>query len=182
MGTARVIINSANLSAISTGFNVSFNSGFGSVDPIYSAICMLAKSSGSDEVYAWLGQLPSIREWLGDRIAAKVEIDGFRIENRKFESTVEVPRTAIEDDKVGVFAPLFQDLGRRAAEFPDELLAALIASGFATTCYDGQNFFDTDHPVSQAPGGVVGSVSNYTAGAGPAWYLLDLSRAVRPFI
>ena len=111
-----------------------------------------------------------------------LKVDGFRIENRKFESTVEVSRTDIEDDKIGVFGPMFEDLGRRAAEYPDELFAELIASGFTATCYDGQNFFDTDHPVSEAPGGAVNSVSNFTDGAGPAWYLLDLSRAVRPFI
>lgn len=177
-----MLINSASLAAISTGFNTAFNKGFGAVEPIYSSVCMMTKSSGKDEVYAWLGQLPSIREWIGARVASKLEVDGFRIENRKFESTVEVPRTDIEDDKIGVFAPMFEDLGRRTAEFPDELFAELIASGFASECYDGQNFFDTDHPVTEAPGGAVNSVSNFADGAGPAWYLLDLSRAVRPFI
>jgi len=62
------------------------------------------------------------------------------------------------------------------------LFAELVADGFASACYDGQNFFDTDHPVSEAPGGPVNSVSNVTNGAGPAWYLLDLSRGVRPFV
>ncbi|MEZ5743414.1 MAG: Mu-like prophage major head subunit gpT family protein [Sphingomonadaceae bacterium] len=109
-------------------------------------------------------------------------VDGFKIENRKFESTVEVQRTDIEDDRIGVYGPLFEDLGRHTAEFPDELFAELVASGFASECYDGQFFFDTDHPVSEAPGGEVGSASNFTDGAGPAWYLLDLSRAIRPFI
>lgn len=177
-----MLINSSNLAALTTGFNAAFNKGFGAIAPVYNTVCMVTKSSGSDEVYSWLGQLPSIREWVGPRVASKLEVDGFRIENRKFESTVEVPRTDIEDDKIGVFSPMFQDLGRRTAEFPDELFAELIASGLTSNCYDGQHFFDTDHPVSAAPGGEVSSVSNLADGAGPAWYLLDLSRAVRPFI
>jgi phage major head subunit gpT-like protein len=177
-----VIINSQSLRSISTGFNTAFNKGFQSPDPIYNAICMMTKSAGKEEVYAWLGQLPSIREWIGARVISQLEVDGFKIENRKFESTVEVQRTDIEDDRIGVYGPLFEDLGRHTAEFPDELFAELVASGFASECYDGQFFFDTDHPVSEAPGGEVGSASNFTDGAGPAWYLLDLSRAIRPFI
>lgn len=177
-----MLINSTSLTAINTGFNASFNSGFGAVDPICNTICMMAKSSGKDEVYAWLGQLPGIREWLGPRVINKLEVEGYRIENRTFESTVEVKRTDIEDDRIGVLAPMFEDLGRRAAEFPDELFAELIAAGFSSTCYDGQYFFDTDHPVATAPGGEIESVSNFASGSGPAWYLLDLSRAIRPFI
>ncbi|MEE4153235.1 MAG: Mu-like prophage major head subunit gpT family protein [Erythrobacter sp.] len=177
-----MLINTANLASLNTGFNASFNSGFGAVDPIYSSICMMAKSSGKDEVYAWLGQLPGIREWLGPRIVNKLEVEGYRIENRTFESTVEVKRTDIEDDRIGVLSPMFEDLGRRAAEFPDELFAELIADGFTSTCYDGQYFFDTDHPVASEPGGAVQSVSNFGGGSGEAWYLLDLSRSIRPFI
>ncbi len=43
-------------------------------------------------------------------------------------------------------------------------------------CYDGKNFFDTAHPVGS------GTVSNYDPGIETAWYLLDTSRAIRPFI
>lgn len=177
-----MIINAANLTAISTGFNTSFNSGFGAVNPVYNQICMMTKSSGKDEVYAWLGQMPGIREWVGGRVVSSLEVHGWTIDNRKFESTIEVPRDAIEDDRIGTFKPLFNDLGRRAAEFPDELFAELIGNGFNTECYDGQYFFDADHPVRNALGEGFESVSNVQAGAGPAWYLLDLSRGVRPFI
>jgi phage major head subunit gpT-like protein len=177
-----MIVNSATLGSMSTAFNTLFKQGFGAVAPVYSKICMMTKSSGKDEVYAWLGQMPGIREWIGPRVVSSLETHGWRIENRKFESTIEVPREAIEDDRIGVFSPLFEDLGRRAAEFPDRLFAELIAEGFTALCYDGQNFFDADHPVTPAPGGDPVSVSNIQSGSGPAWYLLDLSRGLRPFI
>ena len=177
-----MIINSATLNAISRTTNVLFNKGFSGVDPIYSKVCMRAQSTGSDEVYAWLGQLPAVREWIGPRQAYQLELNGFSIVNRTFESTIEIPRTSIEDDKVGAFGPLFEDLGKRTAEFPDQLFAELLTAGFTTNCYDGQCFFDIDHPVRSAPDAEPASVSNYQAGAGPAWFLLDLSRPVRPFI
>lgn len=175
-----MLITSENLARMNTGFNSVFSRGFGAVEPVYNKICMITKSSGSDEVYAWMGQIPSIREWVGPRVVNGLALHGFRIENRKFETTVEVPRTAIEDDKLGTLSPLFEDMGRRSAEFPDELFAELIASGFSSPCYDGQNFFDADHPVINDGG--THSVSNFQEGTGPAWFLLDLSRAVRPFI
>lgn len=47
-----MIINSPNLESISTGFNTAFNKGWAGGDPIYKAICMMAKSTGKDEAYA----------------------------------------------------------------------------------------------------------------------------------
>ena len=58
----------------------------------------------------------------------------------------------------------------------------LLGSGFTTNCFDGQFFFDTDHPVVGADGATVSQVSNFGGGAGTAWYLLDTSRAVKPII
>lgn len=65
---------------------------------------------------------------------------------------------------------------------PEELIFNLLASGFNTECYDGQNFFDTEHPLHDDTGNEIGSVSNMQAGAGLAWFLLDTSRAVRPIV
>ncbi len=85
------------------------------------------------------------------------------------------PRTSLallDDDEKG---------GRAAAEFPDELVFALLKAGFSTDCYDGQYFFDVDHPVVGADK-VERSVSNLQAGNGPEWFLLDTRRALRPII
>lgn len=73
-----------------------------------------------------------------------------------------------------------QQMGQDAALHPDELLFGLIALGFTTNCYDGQYFFDIDHPVG--PQGQETSVSNFQAGGGSAWYLLDTSKVIKPFI
>lgn len=73
-------------------------------------------------------------------------------------------------------------MGLDAARHPDELVFGLLASGFGTKCYDGQYFFDADHPVGQPGLSSVGSVSNVQAGAGPAWFLLDCSQPIKPLI
>lgn len=173
-------IDAPTMKSLLTGWSTVYNKGWEGASTIYDHIAMKAMSSGPDEAYVWLRELPNIREWVGSRIIHQLAKDGFKITNRKFESTVRVKRTDIEDDKIGAYNPLFSELGRKAAEFPDELLAELMPSGFTTSCYDGQNFFDTDHPIGDPNEPT--SVSNMQAGAGPAWYMLDLSREIRPFI
>ena len=58
---------------------------------------------------------------------------------------------------------------------------SLLKAGFETACYDGQNFFDTDHPVVNEAGQTV-SVANTGGGSGAGWFLLDTSRAIKPML
>ena len=173
-----MIVNSGNLTILYRAFNAAFREGFGQA-PADHMICTLdVPSTTRTEEYGWLGQAPSLREWLGERTLRGISEHGYSIRNKKWESTIEVARDDIEDDRYGVYNPLFQELGRSSAAHPCELLFALLKAGFSTTCYDGQYFFDTDHPVDGA------SVRNTdaSAGNGPAWFLMDCSRMIKPLI
>ena len=69
----------------------------------------------------------------------------------------------------------------------DQLVFGLLKNAHATPCYDGQNFFDEEHPVYENTDGTgaVTSVSNMdvpAADPGPAWFLLDTTRAIKPLI
>jgi len=176
-----MIINSSNLVGLFSGFSTSFNKGFAGAESQYGQIAMVAPSQSRDTTYAWLGQLPRLREWLGERRVKSIAAHGYKITNRNFESTVEVPANDIKDDQYGVYGPMVEDLGRAAAEHPDEMIFALLASGFTSAAYDGQNFFDANH-VGYNQAGEEIDVSNMEAGAGAPWYLLDTSRAIRPLI
>lgn len=176
-----MIVNRQNLDTLFTGFNASFKKGLGDAASHFAMVSMVTNSRTAEESYAWLGSLPRIREWLGERVVHNLSTHGFKIKNRTFESTVAVKRTDIEDDQFGVYGPVFEHFGRDVAEHPDDLVFKLLAQGFNSKCYDGQYFFDADHPVIDALGDVV-SVSNVQEGDGPAWYLLDTSRSIRPII
>lgn len=178
-----MLITATNLADLFRGFNTSFNRGFEGAETHKDTVAMTVPSTGEDETYGWLGEFPDLREWLGERVVRNLAAHGHTIKNRKFESTISIPRTKIEDDKYGIFSPIIQEMGRVTAEHPDSLLFSLLAAGFATKCYDGQYFFDADHPVGDdASDFPVTSVSNMQAGGGDAWYLLDLSRAIKPLI
>jgi phage major head subunit gpT-like protein len=177
-----MIINRENLNIAFTGFKAAFQRGVSlGPGPLYIEIATVIPSSTSEEKYAWLGQMPRMREWLGDRVVQNIAQHDYAIKNKSYETTVGVDRDHIEDDQYGIYAPLMEEMGRSVRMFPDELVFGLIVNGFTTQCYDGQNFFDTDHPVLDAAGNEQ-SVANVQAGTGAPWFLLDLSRALKPII
>ena len=174
-------IDRASLDNLFTGFNTSFNQGLETAKPQDERISMRVPSSTKKETYAWLGKIPGFREWLGERVIQNISNQTQTVENVHYENTIGVDRDDIEDDQFGVYAPLFSEMGFATAQHPSETLFALLASGFATACYDGQFFIDTDHPVIDI-NGVTQSVSNDGGGAGTAWYLLATKRMVKALI
>jgi len=176
-----LIVNAGNLAILNRAFKAAFQKGFEGVSPLWSKVATLVPSTTGTEDYGWLGQIPGMREWIGDRHIHNLKQHDYSVKNKTFELTVGVPRESIEDDQYGVYAPMMEMLGQSANQHPDELIFALLAAGFATPCYDGQYFFDTDHPVIQADGAKV-SVSNMQAGGGNPWFLLDTRRPLKPLI
>ncbi|MBB3231709.1 Mu-like prophage major head subunit gpT family protein [Halomonas stenophila] len=175
-------LTSANLQALFKAYRTNFQQGFNSLGEegaLYELFCTTVNSTTAVEVYPWLKTLPRMREWLGDRVVHGLEGADFSIKNRKFELTAGVPRDAIEDDTYGLYAPTFEEFGRSSREHPNELSVEVLEAN--PLCYDGQNLFDTDHPVLDASGAET-SVSNDMGGSGPAWYVMDLSRAIKPMI
>ena len=177
-----MLLTSGNLAGLTTGFTTAFNKGIANAPTHWAEVAMKVPSQTRENSYAWLGDMPGIREWIGDRVVHELTVDGYKVVNRPFEETVSVKRTDIEDDMYGVYGPLFEKLGFDAARHPDKLVFGLMAKGFATKAYDGQYFFDTDHPVRTGVGDEVVSVSNMQAGVGAPWYLLDCRQPIRPLI
>jgi phage major head subunit gpT-like protein len=175
-----MLINAANIASLFKGFNTSFNKGLQAATSRYKEVAMVVPSTTQETTYGWLGQFPNLREWVGDRVIKNLEAHGYAVKNKLFESTVKVKRTDVEDDQYGIYGPLMEEMGRTSGDHPDDLIFTLLALGFSTLCYDGQNFFDTDHPVGGEEG--VTSVSNMQAGAGSPWFLLDTSRAIKPLL
>jgi phage major head subunit gpT-like protein len=169
------------LRALNTSFKALFNSAFEGVRPTWSTVAMEVPSSTKSNTYGWMNKIPGMREWLGDRVINNVSASGFSVVNKSYEATIGVDRDSIEDDELGIYNPMLTEMGMRAAEHPDELVWSLLAAGLTTACYDGQYFFDTDHPVRDAAG-VAQSASNFQGCACPAWYLVDDSRALKPLI
>lgn len=176
-----MIVNSANLRTLYTSFSDIFQNTFTAVELSYQRVAVTVPSSTRTQEYGWLGQFPRIREWIGDRVVQNLATHGYAIRNRSFEGTIALLRDDIRDDNLGMYNPIVAEFARQAATFPDELTWPLLVAGFASLCFDGQYFFDTDHPRLDLNGQPV-SFANTDGGAGAPWFLLDTTRVIRPII
>jgi len=110
-----------------------------------SSLGVLIPSNQSIETYRWLGLAPQLREWLNARQVKGLPIRSYTIENKEFEATLGVDRNEMRFDKTGTLMLRMGELAQRAAQHWEKLLTDLIeADGL---CWDGQNFFDTDHSM-----------------------------------
>lgn len=181
------LITNATLNAMRVAFNKVFEQGKVRAKPQYMQVATVVPSTTKSNTYGWLGQWPGFREWIGDRVINSMKEHAYSIQNKDFESSVGVDRNDIADDNLGVYNPMFDEMGYASEVFPDELVFPLLKAGFTTLCYDGQYFLDTDHPVNTKVdgSGTNNSVSNVIidgAYVGEPWFLLDVSRSLKPLI
>lgn len=172
-----MLINKKNITNLGNGFKGSFRRGLSSrQNATWRRIATRINSMSKAEFYNWLGQFPKLRKWVGERVIKAMAAHEYSVINDKYEATIEVDREDIEDDTLGLYGPLFEEAGISAGEFPDDLVYEALLAGFTELAYDQEFFFDTDHPEG------AGVASNYQAGAGSPWFLLDTSRALKPLI
>ncbi|MCB4365408.1 Mu-like prophage major head subunit gpT family protein [Hydrogenophaga taeniospiralis] len=105
----------------------------------------LFDSDQESETYKWLGQSPTMREWIGGRQAKGFTSEGVTIANKDFEATLEVLVKEMRRDKTGQVMVRVRELAQRTNAHWAKLLSQLIIAAESGVCYDGQYFFDTDH-------------------------------------
>jgi phage major head subunit gpT-like protein len=153
----------------------------------YKMIASIIISNSSSNTYNWMGKFPKMREWVGERAVNSMKEFAYAIANKKYEATLGVDRADIEDDNLGQYRLLSKAQADEVVSFFNRMVAALLTGGFSGLCYDGQYFFDTDHPVyPNVDGtGTATSTSNIlgdSAATGTPWYLLCLSGSLKPLI
>jgi phage major head subunit gpT-like protein len=177
-----MIITRASMAAAYVGFNAAFQQGLGAT-PTSSLdqIAMTVNSTTAEEKFPWMKDLPGFREWIGERVVNNVANHEFGIKNKTFENTVGIEREKFEDDQYGTYSTFFKALGDEAGRFPSQLVFGFLKTANTQLCYDGQYLCDTDHPQIK-PDGTEEQVSNFITGANPAWFLMDLSRVLKPIV
>jgi len=171
-----MILNGATLHAIFVNLRTEFNRAFEATASQWQEVAMRVPSTGSQNDYKWMGDFPKMRKWIGDKAVGKLSAFTYTIVNDDWEVTIEVDRNDIEDDNLGIYAPQAQMAGASARELPDEIVFELLDKGFINACYDGQYFFDTDHPVGNASVSNKGTVALSVASQAAAQASLGAAR------
>lgn len=180
-----MLITQSQATAAYTGLKAVFQEGFmataSGIEDLWKEVAMESPSETSEEEYGWLRNMSFIREWIGDRQLQNLAEASYKIVNKHFEGTIAVPVDKIADRKLGGYSVAAKQLGQNARVFPNRLVFPLLAGGFVTRGFDGQYFFDANHPVANTDG-TTSLVSNNGGGAGAAWYVLDTTKVIKPIV
>lgn len=123
---------------------------------------METTSDGRDEEYAWLGQSPSMNEWVDERKLKALNDFNYSLVNKDYEATLSVDRNSMKDDRMGAVKIRIDDLARKARIHPRKLFFEALVAGTTELCYDGQPFFSNSHQDSD----LSGVQTNIIAGSG----------------
>lgn len=173
------MLTAAQLLALHTTLKARFNAGLAAAPNHWKLVAAAIASSSKSNTYAWLTNFPAFREWVGSRLHKAVSEQAYTVTNRKFEATIDIPRTDIEDDDFGHYGDISASYGHAVIDLQNDLVFQALKNGFSRLCYDGQYFFDVDHPIyaNEDGTGAVTTASNMQAGTGEPWVLLCTERA-----
>ena len=117
----------------------------------FSKLAITQPSDTLTELYEWMLESANIRP----TGSAAQELDfediaavAHSITNENFGTGLSLKRNSIEDNLYDRAAQWAAAAGNAAAYWPQRQIAALILGGKTKKCYDGKNFFATDHPVN----------------------------------
>lgn len=123
-------------------------------------IALEVASSTAIEEYDWVGDIPGLVEWIGDREEANVMAGSFQIRNKDWASGVKIHKNEILDDKLSIVRARIMGLAQEARYHYGDLLAQLLINGFdgaaypdlgSGLCYDGAFFFSDAHTAEDGP-------------------------------
>lgn len=150
------------LRAMRADFNRQFMGAYGTTPTFYPELCTSIPSTTAQNNYGWMADLPGMREWLGERVFHNLVTHSYVLENKEWELSFSVARKDIADDNLGQYGEISAAHGEAARKHPDELFTDVLKNGHQRVCFDGQYFFDTDHPVAPKDASK-GTYSNYEA-------------------
>lgn len=157
-----MLITPATLNSINRRITTTFDRSIEGTETWYQKVATEVPSTSGQNDYAWLADTLNMREWLGERVVNNLRAYTYFIQNRTFELTVGVRKEHIEDDALGIYDTRSTLMAEAVKKHPDQLMIDLLIAGTTTNAYDGQYFFDIDHPVTTAAG-VSTIASNYTS-------------------
>jgi phage major head subunit gpT-like protein len=111
-------------------------------------LCSIVQSTEEKIVLRWLGELPVLRKWLGDRKVVEIAAKAWEFMMADFEATVRIHENDLKYDRLQFIRPHVGELARQTNKLPLRETSALLCDGFAGAlmlCYDGYPLFSANH-------------------------------------
>lgn len=154
-----IINNQAALSALFISFIAKYQDVYGAT-PVYLDKLATTTTCITEMVrFPWMGQLPTVREWIDDRVENSAALKFHDVTPKLFETTFGLSKSKIDDDQFGFFAShIIPEMARQARKWPDYRLVDEIRANREWA--DGKDFFATDHPIHVDKPEIVGFDGN----------------------
>lgn len=102
------------------------------------------------ETYRFLGQVPSVREWIGGRLLEKLNKFEIVAKNRPYEVSLNFRVEDLRRDKTPQTRARISDLVTRWNDHWNKLVVALINDNTASGSYTGSSYFNTTHTLGSS--------------------------------
>jgi phage major head subunit gpT-like protein len=145
-----MIINGATLESLRVGLQATFQTAFDETTPEWERFAQRMQTTNDTESFNWLEGMPTVKQWVDDAQFETFSADTWEISWEKWQAGIVVAREDIVDDKLGNVLPRIGDLGAVVRRHPGVRLFQKLKAGDSQVCFDGEYFFDTDHPGSQS--------------------------------
>jgi phage major head subunit gpT-like protein len=162
------LLDRQKLEAAYVTYSTIFDMALANAAVVYPRIATVMNDVGPKTEFKWLGSVPTMQKWQGQRPMNRVRAETHSLETEWYANGIELDIDDIREDKLGVVRPRVEMLAKMGPRKIDAIVVDMYVQGFAAGAglygltYDGQYLLDTDHTAS-ASGGT--SQSNLQAGA-----------------
>lgn len=170
-------LDTAKATVVLNDLTATFDKKVKSIQPFFPTICTKFDSTGESETYGQIGDMPGMREFLGQRKFEELSSATYSLKNKHWESSLAIPKTKIADDKMGLYPPMMEHLATKAMAHPDTLLFSAIANGESELCSDGKSFFAPDHVWGDS--GAQSNDLSYTVSSTSDVTVTEMKKAIR---
>tara|TARA_R110000824_G_scaffold330793_1_gene517543 strand:+ start:84 stop:992 length:909 start_codon:yes stop_codon:yes gene_type:complete len=143
--------------SLEKGLKTLFLQHFSTEAALAPRIAHIESSDSDSEKYDWLGQSPTMQQFLDERRTIPLSNTSYSIENLTWEATITVSRNDLADNRTGSIQRRIQQMAATAAGHQNKLIINQLIDGTSATlglCYDGTAMFGNSHPARGDEGGV----------------------------
>jgi phage major head subunit gpT-like protein len=145
-----MITTSASMAAFFKGLRAGFLKGHGEAITLHQDLCMELRTGAVSQMdYADLLAIPGLQELIGKPNLADLSTTMWSIPNKEYSAPITVKRASLERDQFGLYSKIAEQLGIKAKQHPDTLLAQALVAAFTTVCWTGSPFFSANHKLDK---------------------------------
>jgi phage major head subunit gpT-like protein len=149
--------------ALRTNIQAVFNKALGELSPQYESwqkVASVFASTGTEEEYGWLGDVPTLEEWKDQRRISGLRPYNYTLVNQDWANGIEVDRNALADDRIGQIPARVRSLVRAYYKAILKEVFSRLDDGETGVCFDGGYFFADSRTIGDS-----GNIDNIISGS-----------------